>query len=130
LTEKAKSTPAPYQIGRIRAAWLVLTGQQIVPQQMQAEWTMIMGEAADMFNKFSSLAARLVKAEKRQMRAALKDIDDCEGCEEGQPPAVMASGGRKALLRSKAAGRRAIRMSRYGHKPRGNHEPVNASEQV
>lgn len=95
------------QTGKIRAAWLVLTGQRMTPQQMDADWAVIQTQAAEMFNKFSSLAARLVKAEKHALTAAMQSIDDVE--EEthiSQNPVMLPGDDRKAALRRRAYQRR------------------------
>jgi len=93
--------------GKLRSAWLVLMGQRIVPQQMTAEWALIQTQAADMFNKFSSLAARLVKAQRTAMNNAMEEIDEVgEEAHIGRNPMALPGGDRKAALRRLAYERR------------------------
>lgn len=100
-------------MGRIRAAWQVLFGRRITPQQMQSEWAEIQTEAAEMFSRFNSLAARLVRAEKNMLKRQNELLDaqehainegasDCVGCEDA-PSGDIAS--RKAALRREIFGR-------------------------
>lgn len=107
MTDTNKKAARIQQTGRFRAAWLVLTGQRLTPQQMQADWLVIQTQAADIFNKFSSLAARLVKAEKRALELAMETIDEGEvETQIGQNPMALPGGDRKAALRRRAYQRR------------------------
>jgi len=100
---KAAKKADTHQVGRWRAAWLVLMGQRVLPQQMQAEWALIQASAADMFNKFNTLAARLVKAERRALQSTLVEPSPT-------PPVVPAgSAGRKAELRARLSISRGLR---------------------
>jgi len=103
-----KSVAKQYQgPGRIRSAWLVLMGQRIVPQQMTAEWALIQTQAADMFNKFSSLAARLVKAQRTAMNQSMQELDEVgEEAHTAENPMALPGGNRKAELRRRAYERR------------------------
>jgi len=93
--------------GRLRSAWLVLMGQRILPQQMIQEWAVIQTQAADMFNKFSSLAARLVKAQRTAMNNAMAELDEVgEEAHNGGNPMALPAKNRKAELRRMAYERR------------------------
>lgn len=89
-------------VGRWRAAWLVLMGQRLLPQQMQSEWSLIQASAADMFNKFNTLAARLVKAERRALEKSLVQPTPTETTTPGVA-------GRKAELRTRLSISRGLR---------------------
>lgn len=78
-------------------------GQRILPQQMQGEWSLIQASAADMFNKFNTLAARLVKAERRALQVTL--VEPTPDIPVQQP----GHQGRKAELRARLAVSRGLR---------------------
>lgn len=81
-------------IGRLRAAWLVLRGQRVVPQQIVAEWLEYQTIFDDLLSRWSSRLARDAKQQRDKIAAEMKDAPSI------QPP---SSGGRKATLRSQVA---------------------------
>lgn len=95
--KQSKGQGKRQKTGRFRAVWLVLRGQALTPQQMMSEWAEIQTTASEMFNRFNSLAARLVRAEKNMMKLRTAEIDALE------QPDQPATGGRKAELRSRVA---------------------------
>jgi len=93
--------------GRIRSAWYVLIGRGKTIEQINGEWAIIQAQAAETFNRFNALAARLVRAERNVMKANMDAMQQLEmGVEHatGVPGADRAA--HKAELRHRAAQRR------------------------
>lgn len=63
----AKLEPGP-KIGRVRAAWYVLVGQRVTPQQIQADWVEYQCIFNDLLERWSAKLARDAKAEKERIR--------------------------------------------------------------
>lgn len=56
------------KIGRIRAAWLVLRGQRLTPQQIQAEWVEYQQIFNDLLDRWSAKLAREAKVERDRIK--------------------------------------------------------------
>lgn len=84
--------PEP-KIGRIRAAWYVLCGQRVTPQQIQAEWVEYQQIFNDLLERWSAKLARDSKAE----QARIKRLDLAP---QETSPALVET---KADLRRKVA---------------------------
>ncbi len=61
----AKSEPKP---GRLRAAWYVLWGQRVTPQQIQSDWVEYQCIFNDLLERWSAKLARDAKAEKERIK--------------------------------------------------------------
>lgn len=119
--KRSKKQPRRQSMGRLHAAWLVLRGQALTPQQMASEWAEIQTTASEMFNRFNTLAARLVRAEKNMMKLRLEEIDGVER----EVPVV---GSHKDEVRRRVA---ALRFP--GMRPptaEDTHEPTNQGREV
>lgn len=103
--------------GRLRAAWLVLMGQRVTPQQIQAEWADYQRTFDDILARWSASLARQAKARKKELEklqaAAYGDLD---GTISGSPTTAAAVQQHKAALRSKAA-QRGLTLRRGGPMP-------------
>ena len=107
--KKAKSTgDIVPQVGRLRSAWYVLLGRARTIEQINGEWAIIQAQAAETFNRFNALAARLIRAE-RNMAAAnvetLKRLEAGEGqvAPDSVTPVTQDRASYKADLRKRAA---------------------------
>lgn len=56
------------KIGRVRAAWYVLIGQRVTPQQIQADWVEYQCIFNDLLERWSAKLARDAKAEKERIK--------------------------------------------------------------
>ena len=56
------------RLGRIRAAWDVLMGQRVTPQQLQADWVEYQQIFNDLLDRWSAKLARDAKAEKERIK--------------------------------------------------------------
>ena len=56
------------RLGRIRAAWYVLMGQRVTPQQLQADWVEYQQIFNDLLDRWSAKLARDAKAEKERIK--------------------------------------------------------------
>jgi len=56
------------KVGRLRAAWYVLTGQRVTPQQIQADWVEYQMIFNDLLERWSAKLARDAKAEKDRIK--------------------------------------------------------------
>jgi len=92
---------------RLISALHVLLGRAKTIEQIHGEWAIIQAQAAETFNRFNALAARLVRAERNVMKA---NMDAMQQLEMGVEHAVATGGdGRaahKAELRHRAAQKR------------------------
>lgn len=61
------ANPEP-RLGRIRAAWYVLMGHRVTPQQIQAEWVEYQQIFNDLLERWSAKLARDAKAEKQRIK--------------------------------------------------------------
>lgn len=61
------ANPEP-KVGRWRAAWYVLTGQRVTPQQIQADWVEYQCIFNDLLERWSAKLARDAKAEKERIK--------------------------------------------------------------
>lgn len=68
----------PRRRSRVLAAWHVLIGRASTIEQIQGEWSVIQAQAAEVFNRFNALAARLVRAEKNALKANLDSMAQLE----------------------------------------------------
>jgi len=109
--KKAKGgVTAPARVdrpGRLRSAWYVLIGRGRTIEQIQGEWAIIQAQAAETFNRFNALAARLVRAERNVMKANLDSMQQLEMAVEN-PSGIQpdARANHKAELRHRAAQKR------------------------
>lgn len=90
----------PRRPSRLRAAWWVLFGKRLVPEQIQAEWQEYQLIFNDLLQRQSALLARSAKAEKERLKSLAQESE--------QPAAqlsLLPSGSSKAALRSVAAER-------------------------
>lgn len=88
-------------VGRIRGAWLVLLGQRVAPQQMQAEWVEYQQIFNDILERWSAKLARDAKAE----RDRIKRLEPKEK-PVAQPATPVAN--KKQALRQKVAAMRGL----------------------
>lgn len=56
------------KIGRIRAAWYVLMGQRVTPQQILAEWVEYQQTFNDLLERWSAKLAREARNEKDRIK--------------------------------------------------------------
>ncbi len=56
------------KIGRIRAAWYVLLGQHVTPQQIVADWVEYQQIFNDLLDRWSAKLARDARAEKDRIK--------------------------------------------------------------
>ena len=56
------------RLGRIRAAWYVLMGQRVTPQQLQADWLEYQQIFNDLLDRWSAKLARDARAEKDRIK--------------------------------------------------------------
>ena len=56
------------RLGRIRAAWYVLMGQRVTPQQLQADWVEYQQIFNDLLDRWSAKLARDARAEKDRIK--------------------------------------------------------------
>ena len=56
------------RLGRIRAAWYVLMGQRVTPQQLHADWLEYQQIFNDLLDRWSAKLARDAKAEKERIK--------------------------------------------------------------
>lgn len=56
------------KVGRLRAAWYVLIGQRVTPQQIQADWVEYQCIFNDLLERWSAKLARDAKAEKDRIK--------------------------------------------------------------
>lgn len=61
------ANPEP-RVGRMRAAWYVLCGQRVTPQQIQADWVEYQCIFDDLLKRWSAKLARDAKAEKERIK--------------------------------------------------------------
>lgn len=61
------ANPAP-KIGRLRAAWYVLMGQRLTPQQILAEWVEYQQCFNDLLERWSAKLAREARNEKDRIK--------------------------------------------------------------
>jgi len=61
------ANPAP-RIGRLRAAWYVLMGQRLTPQQILAEWVEYQQTFNDLLERWSAKLAREARNEKDRIK--------------------------------------------------------------
>lgn len=85
-------------VGRLRAAWLVLRGQCVVPQQIVAEWLEYQTIFDDLLSRWSSRLARDAKQQRDRIAKEMQDTHITE----------LPRAGRKAALRSQVAAARGI----------------------
>jgi len=70
--------------GRLRSAWYVLVGRAKTIDQIHGEWAIIQAQAAETFNRFNALAARLIRAERNMAAANVEQLKALEAdSEEG-----------------------------------------------
>jgi len=110
--KKAKGgVTAPARVdrpGRIRSAWYVLIGRGKTIEQINGEWAIIQAQAAETFNRFNALAARLVRAERNVMKANMDAMTQLElGVENRSMVPGADRAQHKAELRHRAAQKRA-----------------------
>jgi len=118
--KKAKNTlPRIDSPGRLRSAWHVLLGRAVTIEQIHGEWAIIQSQAAETFNRFNALAARLIRAE-RNMAAA--NVEQLKKLEAGEPDATVEPAtpaldraSYKAQLRHRAAELRRLPIGRTRH---------------
>lgn len=67
-----------WPVGRWRSAWWVLMGRAKTIEQIQGEWSVIQAQAAETFNRFNALAARLVRAERNMLAKSLDQMTEVE----------------------------------------------------
>jgi len=94
--------------GRLRAAWLALRGERLVPQQIQAEWLEYQQIFESVLQRLSAQLARQARSEKLRIESLIP-----EGPTERVPASPRAH---KQELRSRAAAMRGLRAFR----PRSN----------
>lgn len=70
--------------GRIRSAWYVLMGRAKTIEQIHGEWAIIQAQAAETFNRFNALAARLVRAERNLAAANVETLKRLEAGDEAE----------------------------------------------
>lgn len=93
-------------LGRIGLAFRILFGLEPTWWGIQAEWAEIKVEAADLFQKHNTLAARLIKSQKELRAAQDAEMESAQQMELLPSPSPA---GRKAELRA-----RAFNMTRNG----------------
>jgi len=83
--KKSKNTVARIDSpGRLRSAWHVLMGRAVTIEQIHGEWAIIQSQAAETFNRFNALAARLIRAERNMAAANVEQLKSLEAdSEEG-----------------------------------------------
>ena len=120
--KKAKKAPRerPRRQGRLLSVWHVLIGRAQTIEQIQGEWSVIQAQAAEVFNRFNALAARLVRAERNSMKANLESMAQLEMPQTITPP----TGDRRA---HKADLRRRARERIIGRIP---HVPSDQNREV
>jgi len=96
--------------GRIRSAWYVLMGRAKTIEQIHGEWAIIQAQAAETFNRFNALAARLVRAERNLAAANVETLKRLEAGEEAEVATKTVSpitdrAAYKAELRHRASAR-------------------------
>ena len=95
------------KMGRLRAAWYVLNGTAQTSEQISAEWAGIQAQAAETFNRFNALAARLIRAEKNLLDRQLQVMQQAETpAEPEETSSAQAAAIHKAQLRARAAAAR------------------------
>ena len=87
------------RIGRLRAAWLVLMGQRVTPQQIMADWAEYQFIFNDLLERWSAKLAREAKAEKKRIARLEPDT---------VPPVALPPQNPKAALRRKMASMRGL----------------------
>lgn len=93
LQEEGQSSPP----GRVRAAWRVLRGHSVVPEQIRQEWFEYQQIFNDLLTRLSAQLARQAKAEKKRIAAVIETA-------ENQPELdLMRPSSSKADLRRRAA---------------------------
>jgi len=109
--KKAKGgVTAPWPVnrpGRLRSAWYVLIGRGKTIEQINGEWAIIQAQAAETFNRFNALAARLVRAERNVMKANMDAMQQLEtGVENATAMSEDPRAAHKTELRHRMAQRR------------------------
>ncbi len=96
--------------GRLRAAWLALRGERLVPQQIQAEWLEYQQIFESVLQRLSAQLARQARSEKLRIESLIPE-----------EPSHREPSHRdhKAELRSRAAGLRGLKP----YRPRNGQSP-------
>jgi len=93
--------------GRIMSALHVLLGRAKTIEQINGEWAIIQAQAAETFNRFNALAARLVRAERNVMKANMDAMQQLEmGVEHAVATGDDGRAAHKTELRHRAAQKR------------------------
>lgn len=93
-------------VGRWRAAFRVLRGREIVPEQIRAEWLEYKQLFDDILTRLSTQLARKAKAERKQLKQLLELQEEQLGDDANGHKAPLD---RKAELRRRAARARGLR---------------------
>lgn len=90
----------PPRVSRWRAAWRVLTGESVVPDQIFNDWLTYRLMFDDLLKRFGAMLARQAKADHARLREALQDEPS------HRAPATPAT--RKEEVRRRAAEMRGL----------------------
>ena len=108
------ANPEP-KVGRLRAAWYVLMGQRVTPQQLQADWVEYQFIFNDILERWSATLAR----DARQEKDRIKRLDGATPV--ALPPQPSDA---KQELRRKVAKMRGFGLiDQPDQKPEVTHEP-------
>jgi len=84
---------------RLRGAWQVLMGRELVPFQIQAEWVLYQQTFQSQLEQMSSYLARQAKSEKKRLERLHTSLKD-----DPAPPPPEDHDARKRAVRIKARG--------------------------
>lgn len=107
------------KIGRIRAAWLVLLGQRVTPQQIVADWIEYQQIFNDLLDRWSAKLARDAKAEKERIKRLDQAVQQQQHIPQSPPDT-------KAELRKRVASLRGFSILPNEVK----HEPASEGSKV
>jgi len=129
--KKAKGgVTAPERVdrpGRLRSAWYVLIGRGKTIEQINGEWAIIQASAAETFNRFNALAARLVRAERNVIKANMEAMAQLETGVEHATGQGVDRAQHKAELRHRAAQKRLGATGTIGRMPNVNRDQSSES---
>lgn len=106
------SEPRLRRPGRVRAAWLALTGHPVVPDQLRAEWASWAMELENLCDKLTVAAARMLQRDRRELEKVTAERDQLLAEKESDVTGLSFSGDgggysplKRALNRRLLAGR-------------------------
>lgn len=92
MPETGSETPLR-RPGRLRAAWLALTGAPVVPDQLRAEWAAWAMELENLCDKLTTAAARMLQRDRRELEKVTAERDQLLREKESGDPVFGFVGG-------------------------------------